>query len=47
MIKTNLLWSSTINPTNDRIVKEPTVLGATLLGILFIAGLAAIVFLAF
>lgn len=44
MIDSNILYSRVITPAG-RIVKEPTVLGATLIGIAFLAGIAVLVFL--
>jgi hypothetical protein len=43
MIDSNLLWMRIINPTNGRLIKEPTVLGWLLIG----AGLIALTSLTF
>jgi hypothetical protein len=44
MIDHNILWSRAIG-FDGRIVKEPTVFGAALIGLAFFAGLALLIFL--
>jgi hypothetical protein len=44
MIDHNILWSRAIG-FDGRVVKEPTVLGAALLGIALFAGIGALLFL--
>jgi hypothetical protein len=44
MLNENILWARAISPTG-RLIKEPTLLGAVLIGLFLFVGFSLIVFL--
>jgi hypothetical protein len=47
MLNENILWARPIDPMSGKLIKDPTFLGALLIGIAFFVLISALVFLAF